>query len=149
MRRHVASRSIGPALAIAVFGALLIAGIAALTLERISYERGEAVKEATRMNSNLVLAFEEHTLRSLRAADLALQLIAREVQRGGRNVSLAALVAEGALDARLFAELAVVDERGRVVLSAGPAPALGQHNDEILAELRQHSSRPVEAAREA
>jgi len=136
MRRHVASRSIGPALAIAVFGALLIAGIAALTLERISYERGEAVKEATRMNSNLVLAFEEHTLRSLRAADLALQLIAREVQRGGRNVSLAALVAEGALDARLFAELAVVDERGRVVLSAGPAPALDLGSGDLVAHHR-------------
>ena len=69
--RRQAARTLGPAIAIAAFCALLIAGVAGVTLERISYERGEAVREATRLNSNLAAALEAHVLRSLHAARLA------------------------------------------------------------------------------
>jgi len=82
MRRPIPRWSIGPAIAIALFCLLVIAGITLLTLERIGYERGEAVNEATRANSNLALALEEHAIRGLRAADLALQLLKREYERG-------------------------------------------------------------------
>ncbi|MFY9314820.1 MAG: hypothetical protein WAO95_04585, partial [Burkholderiales bacterium] len=84
-RKRAAARSLGPVIGIAVFCALLIAGVAALTQERISYERGDAVREATRLNSNLAAAFETHVLRSLRAADLALEVIKREHERGARG----------------------------------------------------------------
>ena len=120
-RRHHAARSLGPALGIALFCALLIAGVAGLTLERISYERGDAVREATRLHSNLAGALEAHVQRSLRAADLALEVARREYERGGRELALGAGVA---LDARLFEELAVVDAQGRVALSAGREPQL-------------------------
>ncbi|HEY6966305.1 MAG TPA: EAL domain-containing protein [Burkholderiales bacterium] len=64
-RRRFAPRSLVPVLAIAGFCALLIAGVAALTLERISYERGDAVREAVRLNSIVARTLEAHVLRVL------------------------------------------------------------------------------------
>jgi diguanylate cyclase (GGDEF)-like protein/PAS domain S-box-containing protein len=134
-RQRVAARSLGPVIGIAVFCALLIAGVAALTQERISFERGDAVREATRLNSNLAAALETHVLRSLRAADLALEVVKREYERGARGPDFAAA---GALDAGLFGELAVVDGEGRVVLSAGREPSLEPGGGDWLAQHRAH-----------
>ena len=133
MRRPIPRWSIGPAIAIALFCLLVIAGITLLTLERIGYERGEAVNEATRANSNLALALEEHAIRGLRAADLALQLLKREYERGGRKVDLAAILSEGVLDERIFTEVALVDEAGRVLLSSAETAPLNLAESEFLA----------------
>ena len=62
MTRSLPRRSIGPAIAIAFFCVLVIAGIAVVTLERISYERGEAVSEAVTANARLAVALEEQVL---------------------------------------------------------------------------------------
>jgi len=48
MASRIPRPSIAPAVAIALFCLLVIGGIAALTVERVSYERGEAVREAVR-----------------------------------------------------------------------------------------------------
>ena len=87
--------SIAPAVAIALFCLLVIGGIAALTVERISYERGEAVREAVRENANLALFLERHA--AAERGDLG--ELARRLGGPPRTLEIVALDAEGAVAA--------------------------------------------------
>jgi diguanylate cyclase (GGDEF)-like protein/PAS domain S-box-containing protein len=87
-------RSMGPAIAIALFCVLLIGGIAVITVERIGYERGEAVREAVRENANLAIFLERH---AAGRGDLA--ALARRLGGPPRTLEIIALDAEGAVAA--------------------------------------------------
>jgi len=91
---------------------LLIAMVWGFTFERVAYERGEAVTEAVKRNSNLALAFEAHTVRSLRAVDQGLQFVLHEYREQGTRLDLNALVASGVLDLSIVSHLDILDERG-------------------------------------
>ena len=54
--------------AIALFGAALIGVIWAATTQRIVFERKETMANAERETSNLVMAFEEQTVTSIRCS---------------------------------------------------------------------------------
>ena len=73
----------------------LLAVVWVVTLERISYEREEAIQDAIRHNSNLAVAFEEHTIRTLRGLDRVVRFIKREAElKALRKQMLAAAKAE-------------------------------------------------------
>jgi len=57
---------------------LAVSAVWAVTVERVSYERAEAVRDTERRNANLALAFEEHTVRTLKAIDQALRFLGHE-----------------------------------------------------------------------
>jgi diguanylate cyclase (GGDEF)-like protein/PAS domain S-box-containing protein len=104
-------------------GAVLLACIALLavvwivTLERISYEREEAIQDAIRHNSNLAVAFEEHTIRTLRGLDRVVRFIKREAELKGRSLDTEYLIQEGSVDLSVITTAAAVDEHGEVILS--------------------------------
>ena len=101
-------------------GCLAVIGAAwAITLERVSYERGEAIAEAQQRNSNLALAFEEHTVRTLKGIDQALRFVLHEYAERGRRTDLPALASEGAIDFGVFIHLDILDQRGDSVLARG------------------------------
>ena len=106
-------------LAIAAGGLVVIAAAWAITLERVSYERREAVAEAERRNSNLALAFEEHTVRTLKGIDQALRFVLHEHAAGMRRADLQALAKAGAIDFSVFIHLDILDERGDSLLERG------------------------------
>ncbi|HVP08392.1 MAG TPA: EAL domain-containing protein [Burkholderiales bacterium] len=106
--RREAARSLGPAIAIAAFCALLIAGVAALTQERISYERGDAVREATRLHSILARALEAHVLRGLHVATAPAAVAPDDLLSfaPGLDLGRSGLVEVTGLDGRVHARLA-------------------------------------------
>jgi diguanylate cyclase (GGDEF)-like protein/PAS domain S-box-containing protein len=101
---------------------LLIALVWIATLERIGYERADAISDTERNNTNLTLALEEHTVRTLKSVHQMLADLALEYRDEGRKLDLKDLVREGVVDDHLYHFIGVVDERGNVVLGSGAFP---------------------------
>src|SRR4051794_22045439 len=113
----VLKRASGIEGAIVAVSLALVAAIWGAAVSQTDRERQNAIEEAYRQNSNLAIAFEEHTVRTVRGVDEAVLLIAHEYARDGNAVDIAKLVEHGLIDGRLFTNLAVVDEHGDLVLS--------------------------------
>ena len=71
-------------------------------LDRIEVERSQTVADAVRQNANLAVAFEEHTVRTLKSIDQALLFIKRERERPGSASNIRQLLADGIIDNDLF-----------------------------------------------
>jgi diguanylate cyclase (GGDEF)-like protein/PAS domain S-box-containing protein len=126
-------------MAIALFSLSLIAVFWALALERIGFERAEAVAEVERQNANLALAFEEHTLRTVKAVDQAVLFIKREYETHDGEVDLAGMAAEKILDPGLLRIAGVADAHGKVVQSSVARQPLNVSGREYF---RVHRERP-------
>ena len=96
---------------------LLIAIGWAITLERISFEREQAVEAAVRQNDNLALAFEEHSVRTIKGLDRMVRFIQHEYVRHRGKLNARNLVEEGQLDLRDLTAAGVVDARGEIIVS--------------------------------
>jgi diguanylate cyclase (GGDEF)-like protein/PAS domain S-box-containing protein len=94
----------------------LIAAGWGLTLERIAYERRQAVEEAVRHNANLAFAFEEHTISTLKGLERTLAVLAREYQRRSLTADTPYLADEGS-KLELVAAAGVVNQAGKIVFS--------------------------------
>jgi diguanylate cyclase (GGDEF)-like protein/PAS domain S-box-containing protein len=101
-----------------------------ITLERITYERADAAAEESKKNSNLTLALEEHTARTLKGVDQTLLFVKHEYEQEHLKLDLRRLIREGEIDTSLFIFIGVADERGRLILGSGNfAPTfLGDRN---------------------
>ena len=59
--------------------AIVVVGVVWTTvLDRIEFERSETVADAVKQNANLAIAFEEHTVRTLKGIDQTLLFIKHE-----------------------------------------------------------------------
>jgi PAS domain S-box-containing protein len=110
-----------PVLAIAGFCAILIGIGWIATLERIAFERMQAIRDATANLSNLTIAYEEHSLRTLRDVDRVLSLIKADYERRGRGVDVRGLLEAGRFDPALFLYIGIVDRSGMLVKGNEPA----------------------------
>jgi PAS domain S-box-containing protein len=87
------------------------------------FERREAVAAAIERNSNLAVAFEEFSVRTIDGAEAVANYVKREYARSGGAVDIPGLIADGTVDARAFAAISIVDEHGDlVVTSVTPVP---------------------------
>lgn len=125
---------------IALSSLVIICVIWAATLERVRFERADAVSDAVRQNSNLALALEEHTMRTLRTVDQALVQVAREYRVHGMQLSIKELVEQGTIDERLFHNLGVVDEDGALALSKVDIYEISVSDREYFREHQQKHS---------
>src|SRR5690242_1934497 len=81
----------------------------AIVLERLNNVRADDIADAVRQNNNLVVAFEQHTLRTIRAADAAVLYLRREYANYGRIATPDELSEMGLLDATLARNFVVTD----------------------------------------
>ena len=117
MRRiaALAPRLAGPN---AVIVGVCVAAIALMWVAVIAqarFERREAITAAIERNSNLAVAFEEFTVRTIDGADAVAQYIKREYARVGAAIDIPGLIADRTIDAEAFIAISVVDERGGLV----------------------------------
>src|ERR1035437_1775886 len=102
-----------------VLSCLALIGIAWVwTLDRVTFERAETVANAIRQNKNLALAFEEHTIRTLKGVDQAVLFVKDQYDEHGLKLNIGRMIEKGALDASLFSFIGITDERGNVVLGS-------------------------------
>ena len=105
----------------AVIAGVCVAAIALMWVAVIAqarFERREAIAAAIERNSNLAVAFEEFTVRTIDGADAVARYIKREYARTGAAIDIAGLIAEGTIDADAFAAISIVDERGGLVATS-------------------------------
>jgi diguanylate cyclase (GGDEF)-like protein/PAS domain S-box-containing protein len=117
----------------------LIAFLWAFTLERIRYEREQAVAATVLHNSNLALALEEQTTRALKAAEQILLFMRHEIQEDDQIVTLEKLTREGLAEGHIFAASFILDARGRVLTPEGKPGATSLADRDFF---RFHRERP-------
>jgi diguanylate cyclase (GGDEF)-like protein/PAS domain S-box-containing protein len=117
LRARVA-RVAGVETAVVAVSLALIAALWWAAVFQSDRERQQTVDAANRQNSNLAIAFEEHTVRTIRGVEEAVLLVAKEYERYGKAVDIGSLVEDGLMDGRLFTNIVVVDEHGDLVLSS-------------------------------
>jgi diguanylate cyclase (GGDEF)-like protein/PAS domain S-box-containing protein len=113
-----AGRGLGMHHAIIAVSLVLIGAIWGAAAMQAQRERQSAIDTTNRQNSNLAIAFEEHTVRTLRGVDAAVLFIAHEFERSGTRVDIGKFVEDGLIDGSLFTNLVIVDERGNLVSSS-------------------------------
>jgi len=102
--------------AVLLFSLVLVGTLWMMTLRRIEFERSDAIAEATRKTSNLALAYEERSLRTLGAVDQLLVLARDRFLRDGPQPQIPGLRDRDPQARGLITALGVFDERGRRIL---------------------------------
>ncbi len=105
-------------LIVAVVCVVAVAAIWLATLQRIGFERQQAVEAEMEANSNLAIAFEQQVFRTLRAAEQVAAFVREQYLQQGPRFDLSAWVREGAIRETLFTIISVVNESGDVVDSS-------------------------------
>src|SRR5579871_3885081 len=93
----------------------LIAAIWAVTLERVSFERRDAMVDVVRQNSNLTLAFEQQVAATFDRVDAALRFVRDEYKQDGPALDLHARFERGVFDPRVFLYAGIIDSRGTLI----------------------------------
>jgi len=96
----------------------LIGIVWAVATERARFERDNTLAETARQNSNLAIAFEEQTIRTLKGVDQAVLFVKHQYDEHGLKLNIGRMVEDGTLDASLFNYIGITDERGNVVLGS-------------------------------
>ena len=117
---------------IIVFCLALIAGIWLLTVERVQYERGEAIQDTVRRNSNLVLGLEEYVVRIMKSVDQTILLLKHRYERYGSRMQVSDVVPDGQLTDALIATFAVLDEHGYVLFGKAKSAPMQRGGSRIL-----------------
>ena len=102
-------------LALAAFGAVLIAGIWLDVVARVRTERAEAIATETIKNTNLALALEVQTNQRIRSLDQFLLLMRHQYEGPQPRVPFSALVAPAFPDTTGITLMAALNEHGNVV----------------------------------
>jgi diguanylate cyclase (GGDEF)-like protein/PAS domain S-box-containing protein len=105
-------------LSIALACALAIAGVWLATLQRIAFERGQAVAAAMQSNANLAIAYEEQVFRTLKAAEQVAAFVREEYLRSGPDIPLRRWVEQNVIREEMFTIVSVVNAAGDVVGSS-------------------------------
>jgi len=122
---------------------LLVALVWLATLERVNFERTDTISDIERDNSNLTLALEEHTVRTLKGVHQMLADLALEYRDEGKGLDLEVLVREGVVDRGLYHFIGVLDEHGNVVLGSAAFPQTYLGDREFFLVHRDKESRDM------
>lgn len=112
-----------PARALAVIWLMaltLLALVAWHTAQQIEASRGRELRNAQRDLANLTRVSQEHAERTLRSADQVLRFVRQRYAELGSRLDLAAMVADGTIDAVNFPQIGVIDPDGVYALANLP-----------------------------
>ncbi|MGZ5141441.1 MAG: hypothetical protein ACXWCX_26895, partial [Burkholderiales bacterium] len=138
---HWLTTPLGVSAAIGAFSLALIVSMWAAVIVQTKSERDETVLSAIQQNSNLAMAFEEHTYRTIKGIDAATLLVVHEYARLGSKMDLSRYIADGLIDGRLFTNVTVADANGNLVLSSQALRAVNVADREHFQVHREHDSR--------
>lgn len=102
----------------------LIVGIWLVTEGLIAQERDRRIAEVQRQNANLARTLQEHAERTLTQVDELALAIVRRFEAEDRQLDLPRLVDTLRVNLAIVHDAAITDDRGTVILSSVPAPAV-------------------------
>jgi len=115
---HWFATSRGVKTAIVLFNAILIGILWDAVFALVRTERQNTVNAAIARNNNLVIVFEQYTIRTVESADAVVQYLIREYVRSGRTMDLERLVADFTIDNKAIIGVVLADARGNAKTTA-------------------------------
>lgn len=112
-------------LLIALVCSVAIAGIWLATLQRIAFEREQAVAAAMQSNANLAIAFEQQVFRTLKAAEQVAAFVRLRYLQQGPGIDLTQWIERRVIREEMFNIISVVNTAGDVVSSSQPMGRAG------------------------
>lgn len=131
------------AIALVLFGALLIVGIWITATGRVRVEHEEAIRAEVAKNTNLTLAMEAHTQQLLEGIDRFLLLMRHQAERTPPRVPLTALVAPALAGTPTITLIAVLNERGEPVESLSAFTATNASDRPMFVHHQSNPSREL------
>ena len=101
-----------------VLASVFIAIVWLITLQRIAFEREQALAAEMQANSSLAIAFEQQVFRALKAAEQVAAFVREQYRRQGKAIDLRRWVEQGVIREEMFTIVSVVDEQGDIVSSS-------------------------------
>jgi diguanylate cyclase (GGDEF)-like protein/PAS domain S-box-containing protein len=115
--------------------ALAWGGVAAL----LHHELAGAVNHAERQNANLALAFEEHSLSTIRSVNQVLQFVALQYKEH-EQIDLRALAGPGRVRHDLLITILITGPAGEVIASSGAGLAANLSDRDFFVHHRDHDN---------
>ena len=101
-----------------VLASVFVAIVWLITLQRIAFEREQALAAEMQANSSLAIAFEQQVFRALKAAEQVAAFVREQYRRQVKAIDLRRWVEEGVIREEMFTIVSVVDEQGDIVSSS-------------------------------
>ncbi|TNF06532.1 MAG: diguanylate cyclase, partial [Pseudomonadales bacterium] len=101
-----------------VLASVFILVVWLITLQRIAFEREQALAAEMKANASLAIAFEQQVSRALKAAEQVAAFVREQYRLQGRAIDLRRWVEEGVIREEMFTIISVVDEHGDIVSSS-------------------------------
>ncbi len=112
---------------VALFCVGLIGMIWNKEAEQMRADREATISQAIYRSSNLALALENYTIRTIQSADMLLQLVRWEMEKNKMFNDYQNLFARSSFDKNLLNSIAVLDKNGNIISSS-----FSHHSDTIL-----------------
>lgn len=113
-------------------------------VSQVRYERQQALSEATERQANLVIAFEEYSIRTIDNARALIQFIVREIGHTEGPLNLAQLLADIGTSPDSFDAVSVLDRDGSVIATATEVSPQARINIADREHFRVHRDRNTE-----
>ncbi len=133
----------GGAIALIVFGVVLLTGLWVTMTGRIHEERAEAVEAEFGRNTNLALALDVQTQQLIQGIDQFLVLMRHQAEHAPPRVPLTELVAPAFAGTRNITLMGVFDERGDVLESVSEFTATNAADRPMFQYHRDNPSRDL------
>jgi diguanylate cyclase (GGDEF)-like protein/PAS domain S-box-containing protein len=129
--------SLRAALSVSILALALVALAWAFIGGLIRYELDDTVREVERQNANLALAFEEHSIRTIRSAVQLLQFVQHEALEHGA-IDIGELAKAGKIDGAFISQIVVLDTRGTVLIGNHDGASANLGDREFFSYHRDH-----------
>ncbi len=116
MRRFLSS-TYGAVIIVAIFCIALNLLIWNQQIQQLEADRKASVAAAIQRNNNLVLAFEQYTIKTIQNADAILKIVRMEYENVGKGVNILDLTSRQLFNADNFNGIAIIDETGKMISS--------------------------------
>ncbi|MDQ0323638.1 diguanylate cyclase (GGDEF)-like protein/PAS domain S-box-containing protein [Pararhizobium capsulatum DSM 1112] len=123
-------------IAVALFSLALVALLWTYSIDRARYELKQTTDTAVRQAHTLARALDVQTTTTLKNIELALELVARDYMAGKKDFQLNESLATKLIDRRMSRELAILDERGQIVLTVSKVQDADMSGREYFTTLR-------------
>lgn len=119
LRKHLGTNA-----AIIACSLLLIAIVWSAVIAQIQLDRQGTIAQEIKENNNLVMAFEEHTVRTIKGVDAVALFLKHEYARLGPKIDIAQYIENGVIDNKLFTSASILNEHGDIVANSRPYRAV-------------------------
>lgn len=134
--RRLLNMVLNPAIVLAC--AIAVAILWLVTLQRIEFEREQAIEAAMKSNANLTIAFEQQVVRLLQSAEQMAAFVREQYLISGQDIELDRWIKERVIREAIFNTIVILNEQGKMVSSSRDMGEENYANRDFFLEQRHN-----------